>query len=192
MNGCNLTWPQWNKWVGSVLCIEMGKDIGLSDTEAPGLLGVYQLQMTGTFNNITSSTINYTAYIVTISEGTFTLTENTAITQIGILTKSDVFNARNKEYVDYGMLRTFAGKGFLGDVAKGLKAANSFVNKSLVPGARSLSRTVSNVRNALSDIRGEHGFGDSYDDDDGDYLGNGVVGGAKMTRSHLKHRMHRV
>ena len=31
--------------VGSVICIEMGKDIGLDSSEAPGMLGTYQLQI---------------------------------------------------------------------------------------------------------------------------------------------------
>ncbi len=34
-NGLNLTYPQWSKYRGGVMCIEFGKDIGLLDNEAP-------------------------------------------------------------------------------------------------------------------------------------------------------------
>lgn len=34
-NGLNLTYPQWDKYRGGVMCIEFGKDVGLLDNEAP-------------------------------------------------------------------------------------------------------------------------------------------------------------
>lgn len=117
-NGCSLSWQQWSglgmyisgsntthmAGPGSVLCINMGDDIGLSDTEAPGLLGTYQLQLEVDVTNCnTINLVTPTLYIVTISDGTFTIENNRSISQIGVISKMDILNARQNEspYIDY-------------------------------------------------------------------------------------------
>lgn len=50
-NGCNLSFPQFSKYRGSVFCCEFGTDIGLLDNEAPGVQGQYTIQVRPTFRN---------------------------------------------------------------------------------------------------------------------------------------------
>lgn len=127
-NGCNLSWAQWSGGlsyimsggvntaigtVGSVLAIEFGKDIGLSDTEAPGLLGSYQLQMAVTVTNTNQTLVSITPslYIVIVSEGTFTVTDQQSITQIGVISKDDVINSKTSEEVNYHEIESIYGSG---------------------------------------------------------------------------------
>jgi hypothetical protein len=65
-NGCNMSWEQWSGGpvnrilgtneqfgaIGSVLCIEFGKDIGLDQIECPGMLGT----LTQFYNKIERAT----------------------------------------------------------------------------------------------------------------------------------------
>ncbi len=105
-NGCNISWSQWKNHVGSVLCIEMGKDIGLhSGVEAPGSLGTYMLQLTMNGVNLNSlEAIPYTLYVVTISEGVFVIEENRSISEIGVVSKKDVMNSLAMPFVTYKSL----------------------------------------------------------------------------------------
>lgn len=142
-NHCNLSFPQWcggpvygyggvgpsgfNQLigtVGSVLCIEMGTDIGLSDTECPGMLGTYQLQMSVTcVNKNQTNAITPTLYIVTVSEGTFTIENNRSISMIGVVSRMDVLNAKKMDCmcVNYEMTQDVNG----GDFLSGLKKAGA-------------------------------------------------------------------
>jgi hypothetical protein len=55
LNGCNLNWSEWSQYVGSIICLEPGKDLGLSELAAPGLgNGSYTLQVNATITNPTS------------------------------------------------------------------------------------------------------------------------------------------
>jgi hypothetical protein len=130
-NGCNLSWEQWSGGptyvysgnsnqgygtIGSVLCLEMGVDIGLDDLNAPGLLGTYQLQMEVTLKNVNES-VNYTAgqltlYVVTVSEGIFNIEDNRVITQIGVINQQDILMASDKPYINYKDVENVQGGNF--------------------------------------------------------------------------------
>ncbi len=137
-NHCNLSFPQWsggpvyqpgsfvNKigTVGSILCIEFGTDIGLSDVECPGMLGTYQLQMEVNVTNTNqTNNITPTLYIVVVSEGTFTIENNRSVSMIGVVSKQDVLNARKMDCmcVNYEMTQDVNG----GDFMSGLKKFGS-------------------------------------------------------------------
>lgn len=139
-NHCNLSYPQWSGGpvyqpgslttligtVGSVLCIEFGTDIGLSDTECPGMLGTYQLQMEVNVTNVNqSNNITPCLYIVVVSEGTFTIENNRSISMIGVVSKQDVLNAKTMDClcVNYEMTQDVNG----GDFMSGLKKFGSDV-----------------------------------------------------------------
>ena len=58
-NGLNQSWPQWNNYQGSVLCIQMGQDIGLKEDQAVGMMGQFQFQCQITFKKLSASSVNY-------------------------------------------------------------------------------------------------------------------------------------
>lgn len=134
-NHCNMTWSQWSGGpvyygnsftqkigtVGSVLCIEFGTDIGLGDSECPGILGNYMLQIDVNVQNMNQTkTINYTLYIVTISEGVFTIENNRSIAQVGVVSKTDVLTAKQhmSDYVNYEDIQDVQGGNMMTGVKK--------------------------------------------------------------------------
>lgn len=150
-NHCNMSFAQWNGGpvnapgqgfatpavqigtIGSVLCVEFGTDIGLSDTESPGMLGTYQLQMDVTVKNVNqTASVTPCLYIVIVSEGTFSIENNRSISMIGVISKQDVLNAKSMDCmcVNYEMTQDVNGGDFLSglkkfgsDVWSGLKSA---------------------------------------------------------------------
>ena len=117
-NGCQLSWNQFSNEVGSVLALDFGKDIQLGDLEAPGKLMTSQLQMTVTIQNNSPITKNYTLYVIVVSEGTFTIVDNRCITQIGVVSENDIFEAsKSQEHAPYTTIENIYG----GDFFSGLK-----------------------------------------------------------------------
>ncbi len=109
-NGLQMTYNQWSKYVGSVLCLEFGKDIFLNDTEAPGKRGNYQLQPTVTFKNNSSSTVVYTPYAVVVSEGIFHIESSGLKRQeISPLTTEMILNAQESDMKFSSVERTEGG-----------------------------------------------------------------------------------
>lgn len=129
-SGLQMSWPQFNNQVGGIICLTMGRDICLQANEAPGLLGTFNLVVQLGFTNISSSTINFNIYIITVSEGTFTITDNRAVSNIGVISSSDVLNSLGAPLVPYNDLIDQRGgsfwgnlKNFFSDVGRGVKQA---------------------------------------------------------------------
>ncbi len=131
VNGLQNSWSQWSKHVGACLCIQFGRDIALEPNECAGMLGTYQLQMNVGITNLNQSqAVNFDLYVVTVSEGSFTIEDNRAIANIGVVSQSDVLNSVNAPMIDYNDAIMMRGgsfwdnvKGFFGDVGRGIKKA---------------------------------------------------------------------
>lgn len=92
-NGCNLDYPSFSKKRGSVLCLEMGKDIGLNDAEAPGVQGSYNIQVEITFKNNDTAAFDGEFILCACNEGVFSLGPNVARASLGNLTPEQVLAA---------------------------------------------------------------------------------------------------
>jgi hypothetical protein len=92
-NGCNLSYPAWTKYRGSVLALEMGKDIGLPDGMSPGVNGQFTIQCQVTFKNLDASAYVGTFYLVTVNEGVFTVAANVARSSLGGVSPDKVMQA---------------------------------------------------------------------------------------------------
>lgn len=131
VNGLQNSWTQWSKYVGACLCIQFGRDIALEPNECAGMLGTYQLQINANITNLNqSNAVNFDFYVVTVSEGSFTIEDNRAIANIGVVSQSDVLNSVNAPMIDYNDAVMMRGgsfwdnvKGFFGDVGRGIKKA---------------------------------------------------------------------
>jgi len=139
-NGCQLSWTQWTQQVGSVLCVDFGDDIGLNDLEGPGMLGTYQLQLTANFKNIApdlqigegpATPLLPSLYVIIVSEGTFCITENRSVAQIGVISKKDVLDAHAKPLLDYQHAQKIYGGNFFGSIKKLFSHAAPFVKQAL-------------------------------------------------------------
>ena len=125
-NGVDMDWNQWSLHVGSVLAVEFGIDIGLTPVQAPGMIGTFQFQVAvNIYNPNQLNSIYYTLYVVAINEGTFTITQNQCLTQIGILTAQDILNSASSPMVDYAMIKNVErGGNFFSSI-------KSFISKYL-------------------------------------------------------------
>ena len=139
-NGCNLSWPQFSKYRGSVMCLEMGKDIGLLDTEAPGVQGSYTLQVTATLENKSNFNFESEFYIVVQNQGTFSISENFARASLGNLNQAMVLSAKQSpeiHHLTYHQLQGgsfFSGlKNIVHKIARGVqRVANNRIVKGIV------------------------------------------------------------
>lgn len=202
-NHCNMTWEEWSglrvyngnfsspiSTVGSVLCVEFGTDIGLGQLEAPGILQTNQLQVTAQFFNANTSgdTMEYTMYIVVISEGTCTITENRTITQTNILTKQDVLDARQKPPIDYQLIQMINGGNFFSGLKKFGKNVFDKIKK-IVPYIKDawpyIKQGISTAKEVAPLVQLAAGAGLEGDG----FVGGAYVGGRKMSRKVLQQRL---
>lgn len=93
-SGLNMTWTEWSKFVGSVLILDVGRSLMLTDpTEAPSLTTTKQFQMQMSVTNLnTRQAITPTMFIMTIADGLITVENNSAILQNTILTRQDILD----------------------------------------------------------------------------------------------------
>lgn len=160
-NGLQLSWPQFNQFVGSPICAAFGSDIGLGNQGlAVGTRGNFQLTVQANFTNpITTSnttpatTINYDFYVVVMMDGVISSFDSSFTILEGVLTKRDVLEVISQgsqfPYVPYQRVRTLYGKGFFDSIGsffsdiyhKGLKP----IGRSAFEAAKSVLPAVANV-----------------------------------------------
>lgn len=126
-NGLSMDWTQYYGFtydhgygvndyfgtVGSVICLEMGKDIGLGSSQCPGQLGTYQLQIDVRCRNISRGGItDPVLYVTTVDEGTWTIIDNTSLSSIGVVSHKDVLDASMRPEIDPIILDNYYGGNF--------------------------------------------------------------------------------
>lgn len=190
-NGLQMSWPQWKKYCGSVLCVEFGSDLGLQNLGlAPGTGGSFQLQANVTFNNpITTSnttpatTITYAVYVVVIQDGSLVSSNGTFSTAIGILNNENVIAAIKNEdipYVPFNRMKSIYGNGFFDSVGnffsdvyhKGIKPLGEAALSAVAPGIEKFGNSF--VPGLGTVARG--------------FTGHGVTGGDILTGGGAKKR----
>lgn len=107
-NGNNQSWVAWSgektysalgNDVYSVngpagpLCLRFGKDIGLpASSLAPGVSGIFQFSVQVTCHNRSNRDIIPSLYVTEMYSGLITITENTALQQLAVLSQNDVLD----------------------------------------------------------------------------------------------------
>lgn len=155
-NHCDLSWEQWSGFpvnnpsfnpstasvpystVGSIVCLEFGTDIQLNSDECPGLRDTqYMFQVNVTLQNLNQSgawdNIPMTLYVVPVLEGAFVIPQvGRAIAQLGVISKSDVINARQAPLVDYNTIQDINGGNFLSGLKEFGTKLNNFLKDSKI------------------------------------------------------------
>lgn len=213
-NHCDMSWEQWsgqpvfstgafsagagpialgtNKHgtVGSIICIEFGTDIGLNEDEAPGINLQSQLLVQAQVYNcdptLAHDATDLTMYIVIVNEGSLTITGyGHAENQIGVLSRSDVLNARRNPFINYEKIQEVNGGNFLSgikkfshDLSEAAREAAPYVKKAYEVGKKAYPyvKTGVEVAEALAPL----------------LAAGEVVGEGKMRRKSLKSRMRRI
>jgi hypothetical protein len=134
-NGLNYSFPAFKKYRGSVICLRMGKDIGLQANEAPGVNGSYNIQVSMTVENTSSDDYEPTFYMCVCNTGTFSIGANSARASIGNLSGDMVLSARGSDAeLDYH--QAFAGgsaKNFFQGLKRFAHKVSGVVGKLAVP-----------------------------------------------------------
>jgi hypothetical protein len=175
-NGLNLSWTEWSGGptfvgdlstavgtVGSVLCLEPGKDFGLPDNLAPGVIGNFMMQISVIARNPNPSrAINYMLYITTVDEGTATIMDGSCILQgAGVISGMDVLNAKKQTGISYHDAHDAQGAGrFFSNIKHGVHKLKHHMSPHIMHG--------------------------------GVPVGGVSVGGALMSRNHLKDRLKHI
>ena len=136
-NGCNISWVEYQSYRGSVIVIDFGKDIGLDSDLAPGTQGLFQIQPTISFTNISASNFTPEINVVYILQGQVTIVPNACRFTLGNLTRQIVMDTSTMG-VEVPISRLDTGGSFwsklkntVGKVARFISPALQAVNPEL-------------------------------------------------------------
>lgn len=173
-NGIDMSYGQWKKEIGSILAIDLGKDIGLPSGKCAGLLDNPQLSMNVKFKNISAVSKKFSLYVIVVYEGTFSIVNGNISKQVGVLTQQDVINAEvaPKVFVDREEPKNYAG-GFVLPLLK-------LIRQGVQIGAP-IAKKVADVAQMVGVGR----IGGKYKKRAKKYKAKGLMGGARFSRSDL-------
>ncbi len=139
-NGYRGSYLDWSKFSGSVMCVDLTKDIPLWDYLSVGSSKNINFQFTCNVTNIGSVAKNYSLFVMVVYEGIFSIDQfGTAMFQLNTLSATDVLDSHNVQKLPYNAINTFAvGGSFasklsnIGHFAKrlGRKAIGAYENLS--------------------------------------------------------------
>lgn len=159
-NGVNYSYNQWTGYpkypvnsfasspsiggVGSIICLEYGSDISIdSPYEAPGVNGQYNLQVQANVYNADPTgahdAVPLSIVLIIVNEGSFTIPSlGRSITQLGVLSKADVLNAKQQQGISYSEIQDLYGgdfftglKDFGSQLWEGIKGAWPYIKEGL-------------------------------------------------------------
>jgi hypothetical protein len=138
-----MSYDQFIDKTGSVLCLDLGTDIGLSPDQSPGLLMNVQLGLTCQFvNKHPTESISPTLYVIVVYEGAFSVVDGSCSASIGVLSSEDILNAKPSPFVSYKQSQDIFGGGFFDKIKGALQSVHDFTKRnqliskglSLLPG----------------------------------------------------------
>lgn len=220
-NGYNKSWTEFNgvtqrlsgvagnntNYVGlegSIVCIEMGKDIGLNSVEAEGLIGNYNLQVQVTATNVNQNTnvvIKPDLYIIAVYDGTLVISNTSAMASIGVVSKEQVLNAPVSS-ISYNQLNKMYGGDFFGrfkdlvgnvhDFVKGNKLISSVSGLIPHPVAQVISQGSKALGYGMDRERhmDRHMDREMHMDDRGGISAGMLYGGKHMDKHSLRKRLN--
>jgi len=127
-NGYEGSFSDWYKYSGSVMCVDMSKDIPSLEYSAVGLAKNINFQVAGLMRNISSVPINLTVYVVICYDGLFSVNQDGAtIYQINLLSPNDVISSKDVQRLPYHAIQNWATEG--GSLVSSLAKVPGFAKK---------------------------------------------------------------
>jgi hypothetical protein len=210
-NNTNLTWAEWSRDCGSVLCLNFGEDIPLRANQAVGLRGSYNLRMTVRFRNVKSGRYRasgqaasepmqgYTLSVVVFSVGVMTIAQQNVVRTTGILTNEDVLRSKEQPAVPYVNSGDLYGGGWFDDfrnaflsIARPVAGIASKILPMLAPETAPFVGAFNSFINPEQPAGpGNTGLVRSFGNGlvGGNVSGGRLVGGKKVTRAQLAKMM---
>jgi hypothetical protein len=178
-NGNDSSIAEFSKHVGSVICLEFGKDIGLAPDQASGVIGNYQLGLSVNMRNTSSDSITPTLFVVCVSEGALSIVNGSCTSMFGIISRDDVLNSPVDNTIQHVRRNIYGGswKGFKDMLSKGYQYVkdNKLISKGLEMSGNPYAQAGAKVASAL-------GFG---------ITGAGVTGGRMMGSGFQERKTNR-
>ena len=138
-NGLNMSFAQWQSFCGSVIVVDVAKDLGLDNLECPGMLKQIQFLLQATISNpanypsgLINATRTYNLVVVPVFPGYIAIRNGSAESVVGDLTANDVIIAKTSpdiRYARYNHQQMFSGGGIFGDLWSGIKDIYQGVKK---------------------------------------------------------------
>lgn len=143
-NGLTKSFVQWQHGVGSVLCVEFGKDMNLNPLLAPGVRGNFQLSLNVKFKDIRDRCYSsradeaykqlepkeYIAHLVIVPVGVVTIDNQLITTSIGSVTEENIYQApwmAAGTRVEYSGITGGNLKSVMNLISKGVKVAKGAI-----------------------------------------------------------------
>lgn len=149
-NGCKLSWAQWSKYVGSVVCIDFSQDISLPDDMFVGMRDPNaQLSVQVRWTNISDETISYSVYCIPSYAGVFDITAGQAQALSGIVSLRDYIDAETIHTLDYVDAHNFYGGNFFSKIRD--------ISARALPGIRKAAKTAKEIAPLIAPALGTYG-----------------------------------
>lgn len=185
-NGCNLSWTQFTKKIGSVLALDFGEDIPLRTGQAVGLRGSYNLRVTITARNNYNVNVTPTFHCLVISEGVMIIDNGQVTRNVGILDEMDIINSKNIPANSYSPSGSVYGGNFFSNIRDRIGNAIKTYTRPIINMAKRVIPVVAPQYAPLVDsadnIAKMFGLG---------LKGQGLVGGRNLTRAQLSRMLHK-
>ena len=149
-NGLKRSFSEWNKYYGSVLCLEFGTDIVLNNSyQAEGVRGNFMLQIDLNFTDLRSAAaptpptgaLTYRGYAIFVESGVLTIDDMLVSISTGSLTEEMIKNAA-PPISGYAIQHSnYTGAGLFSSLLHGIKKAYNVAK----PVAREVARVIEDV-----------------------------------------------
>lgn len=183
-NGCNLSWTQWSKQVGSPLRINFGSDVPLRVGSYVGTRGGYNLRLQATFKNTSALSITPVLNVLVVSEGIITINNGVVSRSVGVLDQN-VSIADLPEVQYKPMDSVYGGKFVFDDIKKFFKdhkilsKSGRFISDTFLPPG--VAKVLANKAVDLLESRG-------YGLEGSGIIGGGVTGGGMTGGQMVKYK----
>ena len=204
-NGLKRSYKAWNEYVGSVICIEFGKDLNLNPLLCPGVRGNFQLSAQVRYRDIRNVGVTpdpenltqtapkrYRAYMIIVNTGIVTIQNQMITSSIGSLTEIQVEDAGWLKEGYRAHYRDIAGQGSARNIWSAIKSAAKKASPYVSPVADVIgqvaelsddprAKTASSVAKTIAKATKGRGRQSG---------GNGLIVGGKRASAHsLSRRM---
>jgi len=125
----SLSYAEWTGRVGSVLPIDVGKDIGLGSLDAPSKLANPLLSAKVGFTNLKSTSAVFTLFCFIIYEGTACINHGAVTKSIAVLNSQDVLKSQSGMSLVHQPSTNIYGGSFFSNLKNALSKGHDFVKK---------------------------------------------------------------
>lgn len=177
-NGCNLSWTQWRRTVGSVLCLEFGRDIPLGNPlYAPGMAIKANFRIELTVENLSSVAQTPELNVFVVNSGLVKSEGGQIRHKYGYLTEDDVIASKALPQVAIHQVKSVYGSGFWQDLGNSLSTFARKIGRPVLDIARKVVPQfypqAGPALESVSNVARSFGYG-------------AMIGGKKLTKAQLR------